>query len=110
MAFTNSNLGRGRLLVATAFMLGMLTTASQAYSPEQEQLCTGDAFRLCSSEIPDVERVTACMIQKRSQLSDGCKSVFRKEPDAGTAATNVSYKPTAAKPGKPMNLAPARVK
>jgi hypothetical protein len=35
-------------------------------------MCTGDAMRLCSSEIPDVERVTACMVQKRAQLSDGC--------------------------------------
>ena len=110
MAFTGSNFSRGKLLVATAFMLVMLTTASQAHSPEQEQLCTGDAFRLCSSEIPDVERVTACMIQKRSQLSDGCKSVFRMEPAATTAATPVSYKPATAKPGKPMSLTPARVK
>jgi hypothetical protein len=105
MAFTGS-----KLLVATAFMLGMLTTASQAHSPEQEQLCTGDAFRLCSSEIPNVERVTACMIQKRSQLSDGCKAVFRKEPEGSTSATPVSYKPATAKPGKPMSLTPARVK
>ena len=56
---------------------GLLTTASYAYTQEQEQLCTGDAMRLCSSEIPDVDRVTACMIQKRAQLTDGCKAVFR---------------------------------
>ena len=43
-------------------------TAS-AYTPEQEQACTSDAFRLCSSEIPDVDRVTACMVAKKSQLS-----------------------------------------
>ncbi len=110
MAFNNSSIRRGKLLVATAFMLGMLTTASNAYSPEQEQLCTGDAMRLCSSEIPDVERVTACMIQKRAMLSDGCKSVFRKEPAANTNATPVSYQPASAKPGKPMSLAPTRVR
>ena len=108
MAFTNFS--RGKLLMASAFMLGMLTTASQAHTPEQEQLCTGDAFRLCSSEIPDVERVTACMIQKRSQLSDGCKSVFQKEPEASTSATPASYKTGTAKPGKPMSLSSARVK
>ncbi len=64
----------------------MLTSASQAYSPEQEQMCTGDAMRLCGSEIPDVERVTACMIQKRASLSDGCKAVFRYEPPAARNA------------------------
>jgi hypothetical protein len=37
-------------------------------------------MRLCSSEIPDVERVTACMAQKRAQLSDGCKAVFQYVP------------------------------
>ena len=44
--------------------------------------CTGDAMRLCSSEIPDVDRVTACMVQKRAQLSDGCKAVFQYVPPA----------------------------
>lgn len=108
MAFNDSTIRRGKLLVATAFMLGMLTTASNAYSPEQEALCTGDAMRLCSSEIPDVERVTACMIQKRAMLSDGCRSMFRKEPAA--IATPVSYQPAPAKPGKPMSLTPTRVR
>ena len=66
-------------------------------------MCTGDAMRLCSSEIPDVERVTACMVQKRAQLSDGCKAVFHYVPPA--AATPVNYAP-AAKPSKPLNLTP----
>lgn len=62
-------------------------------------MCTGDAMRLCSSEIPDV---TACMVQKRAQLSDGCKAVFQYLPPA---ATPVNYAP-AAKPAKPLNLNP----
>ncbi len=109
MAFNTSTIRHGKLLVATAFMLGMLTTASNAYSPEQEALCTGDAMRLCSSEIPDVERVTACMIQKKAMLSDGCKSVFRPANAAPANATPVNYQP-AAKPGKPMSLTPTRVR
>jgi hypothetical protein len=48
MALTSSNFSRGKLLVATVFALGMLTTASQAYTLEQEQMCSGDALRLCS--------------------------------------------------------------
>ena len=42
-------------------MFGMLTTVSQAYTFEQEQMCSGDAMRLCASEIPNVARITACM-------------------------------------------------
>lgn len=92
----------GQLVAATVLAFGLMTTASFAYTQEQQQLCTPDAMRLCASEIPDVDRVTACMIAKRSQLSDGCKSVFRKmEP----AATPVNYPPTG-KPHQPLNINP----
>jgi glycerol-3-phosphate dehydrogenase len=106
MALTRLNIGGGKLLIASTLAFGMLTTACQAYSAEQEQLCTGDAMRLCGSEIPDVERVTACMIRQRASLSDGCKSVFQPAP----AAAPVAYRPSAGKPSKPINLVPARVK
>jgi hypothetical protein len=45
------------------------------------------------------------MHRQRASLSDGCKAVFRKETPA---ATPVNYTPS--KPGKPVNLTPARVK
>src|SRR5689334_21358458 len=105
MAFARSTIRTGKLALATVFALGMLTTVSQAYTPEQEQMCTGDAMRLCGSEIPDVERVTACMIRLRAQLSDGCKAVFQYQPPAPAATTPASYAPSS-KPSKPMNLVP----
>ena len=103
MAFTASIVRNGKMLIATTFALAALSTAANAYTPEQEQMCTGDAMRLCSSEIPDVERVTACMVQKRAQLSDGCKAVLHYVPPA--AATPVNYAPPA-KASKPLNLTP----
>ena len=102
MAFARSTIRSCQLLIATTLALSMLTTVSQAYTQEQEQMCAGDAMRLCSSEIPDVDRVTACMIQKRAALSDGCKAVFRYAPPA---ASPVSYAPSA-RPSKPLNLTP----
>jgi hypothetical protein len=42
------------------------------------------------------------MVQKRAQLSDGCKAVFQYVPPA---ATPVNYAP-AAKPSRPLNLTP----
>ena len=30
-------------------------------------MCTGDAFRLCSSEIPNIPKITACMIKHRAE-------------------------------------------
>ena len=102
MTFTASTVRACKMLTATVFALAALSTAAQAYTPEQEQMCTGDAMRLCSSEIPDVERVTACMVQKRAQLSDGCKAVFHYAPPAATPA---NYAPSA-RPSKPLNLTP----
>ncbi|MEH2495880.1 hypothetical protein V1294_002359 [Bradyrhizobium sp. AZCC 1678] len=48
-------------------------------------------------------RLRRQMVQKRAQLSDGCKAVFQYAPAA--AATPVNYAP-AAKPSRPLNLTP----
>ena len=95
------------LMLATALAASTWSTAGQAYTPEQQQACSGDAFRLCSAEIPDVDRVTACMVAKRSQLSPGCRAQFRPDPEPSVAAgapTNirpVARKPVASKARKP---------
>ncbi len=91
MTFTARSKGRsnGALLLATPLMFAMLTTTSHAYTPEQAQRCSGDAMRLCGAEIPDVDRITACMVRKRAQLSEGCKAVFHVEHSDRTRS--VSY-------------------
>ena len=85
------------LLLATVLLFAM-PGAGRAYTPEQEQACTNDAFRLCSAEIPDVDRVTACMARNKSQLSPGCRAQFRPEPEAAVT-------PVAA--GRPLSIRPA---
>ena len=102
MTFTGSVFRGSKFVAASVLAFGLMTTASFAYTQEQQQLCSGDAMRLCSSEIPDVDRVTACMIAKQSQLSDGCKSVFRK---VDAAPTPVNYPPTG-KPHQPLKITP----
>jgi hypothetical protein len=47
-------------------------------TPEQRAACTSDAFRLCSSYIPDATKVEYCLRQNKSDLSDACRSVFEK--------------------------------
>jgi len=83
MAIVQSASSRFGLLLATALSVAMLSSASEAYTPEQQQACSDDAFRLCGPAIPDVDRVTACMVSKKEQLSPGCRVFFRPEPDAG---------------------------
>src|SRR5262245_34689929 len=55
------------------------STTSFAYTAEAQQMCTGDAFRLCSSEIPNIPAITACMIKHRTDLSPGCRAVMDKD-------------------------------
>lgn len=54
---------------------------------DQRRLCMGDVFRLCSSEIPDRDRITACMMKQRASLSDGCRSVFGRPSERSASAT-----------------------
>jgi hypothetical protein len=43
---------------------------------EQQMACTPDVFRLCGAEIPDVNRIVACLRQNTPQLSGACHAVF----------------------------------
>ncbi len=62
------------------------STASFAFSAEAQQMCTGDAFRLCSSEIPNIPKITACMRSHRADLSTGCRAVMDKDAAAARAS------------------------
>ena len=72
-----------RKTALTALSIATVSTftssASFAFSAEAQQMCTGDAFRLCSSEIPNIPAITACMIKNRSSLSSGCRVVLDRE-------------------------------
>jgi len=86
------------LMLATALSVAILPTTSEAYTQEQQAACTDDAFRICSSEIPDVDRVTACMVRNQSQLSPGCRVYFRSEPEpVAKAGMPLSIKPSASR-------------
>jgi hypothetical protein len=55
----------------------------------------GDAFRLCSSEIPDIDRVKACMIRNRSQLSPECRAYVRPGAEPEPVAADEAAEPRA---------------
>ena len=74
------------LALGIAAILSIVSTSSSfAFSAEAQQMCTGDAFRLCSSEIPDIPKITACMIKHRSDLSTGCRAVMDKDLAKGAS-------------------------
>ena len=68
------------LVVACAVAFSALSSNSSfAFSAEAQQMCTGDAFRLCSSEIPNISAITACMFKHKAQLSTGCRVVMERD-------------------------------
>jgi hypothetical protein len=96
------------MLLATALLASIGPAASQTYTPEQEQACTSDAFRLCSSEIPDVGRVTACMVAKKSQLSPPCRAQFRPDPEPSDVSARTAGRPTVIRPAPPRKAVGAK--
>jgi hypothetical protein len=92
MPFVRSAKSAHALLGAAALALTLFPVSSRAYTPEQQQACSGDAMRLCGPEIPDVERITACMIRNKAQLSPQCAVYFRSGPEPAA--------------GKPMRIDP----
>jgi hypothetical protein len=77
--------------IATLFAVATAAVAFQtspglAFSSEAQQMCSGDAMRLCSSEIPDIPRIRACMVQKKAQVSPGCRAVMDREHAAAAAS------------------------
>jgi hypothetical protein len=66
-------------LVFAALLSAVSSTSSFAFSAEAQQMCSGDAFRLCSSEIPNIPKITACMIRQRTSLSSGCRTVLDRD-------------------------------
>jgi hypothetical protein len=69
----------GLILAFAASITALSSTSGFAFSAEAQQMCTGDAFRLCSSEIPNISKITACMLKNRSSLSAGCRTVMDRD-------------------------------
>ena len=66
------------LLPAGLLLLGLRAAAAQA-SDEARQACTPDAMRLCSDFIPDVPKITKCMMHKYRLLSQECRVAMANE-------------------------------
>ena len=45
-------------------------------TPQQQQACTPDVMRLCNQFVPDVAKISVCMAQNRSKISQACRDAF----------------------------------
>ena len=89
-------------MALAALSLVAFPSLSHAYTQEEQAACQPDAFRLCGSEIPDVDRVTACMVARRAQLSPECRRFFGPDPEPASV--------TAPRAGRPANIRPKAAK
>ena len=92
-SFTKTIRQAGLVLAFAVSFSALSSSSSFAFSAEAQQMCTGDAFRLCSSDIPNVSAITACMFKHRAELSSGCRTVMDRDLAAqkkkvATADTN----------------------
>ena len=72
---------RNGMIGALGFALMVLPNAALADfvpTPEQRSACMGDAMRLCSTVLYSGDRVVACLLSKKSQLSPRCRAVADK--------------------------------
>lgn len=63
------------LVLPASLLFGGINAAS-AQNDDVTQACTPDAMRLCSEFIPDRDKVKVCMLHKRSQLSEACRTAM----------------------------------
>jgi hypothetical protein len=72
---------RKRIAIATLIFSAVIAEPARSQgTPEQRRACTPDVFRLCSSFIPDADRITACLVSHRRDLSEACAGVMSFAP------------------------------
>ncbi len=79
MNFSNTlRTGISAVVLAASLISFAAPSSAEIATAEQRAACTPDAFRLCSSEIPNIPAITACMKKNFTNLSPACKAVFPK--------------------------------
>jgi len=77
-----------RIALGVALMVGCGIAIPAAFAQEyrgtleQQMACTPDVWRFCGDQIPDVNRIVACLRQNTPQLSGGCRAVFESNANA----------------------------
>ena len=64
-------------LAAAGLWLGLALAPAQAQDrgPDSEMACKDDAFRFCNNDIPDRNKVGACLRRNARSLSKDCRTL-----------------------------------
>lgn len=78
------------VLAASLVALGAVTAVHAASQDDQSKACRGDAMHFCAADIPNREKITACMKQHLDELSPPCRAMFKggKKDDAKADAAS----------------------
>ena len=77
------------LLAATAVAaIAVASGPATVFASDAQQMCSGDAMRLCGHEIPNIQRITACMHKQRANVSPGCRAVMDRDNGARRRAAS----------------------
>ena len=80
-------------VVLITFTLGTGAAFAQGTMAQQDA-CRPDVFRLCSSFIPDVGEIVACLRGNEARLSESCHQVmFAERAEAGRYVTPARVRP-----------------
>ncbi|MGD9922242.1 MAG: hypothetical protein AB7V13_12470 [Pseudorhodoplanes sp.] len=66
-----------RTAAASAGLLLAIASAAAQGTAQERSACMGDAFRFCTSDIPDVSRIESCLERRLNELSPACKAEFK---------------------------------
>jgi len=87
-----------RTFLGSAIVMGCgITVQSTAFSQEyrgtweQQMACTPDVWRLCGAQVPDVDRIVACLRRNTPQLSARCRAVFEQGDNAPRRGEDRDY-------------------
>lgn len=101
-----TTLAAAALITLLAGPVAMAQGASDGGTAEERQACMPDVFRLCQAEIPNRERIVACLESQPKALSPACRGVFA----ARAAATSSAATSSAARPHRGARKRTARTK
>ncbi|MGY3440396.1 MULTISPECIES: hypothetical protein [unclassified Bradyrhizobium] len=107
---------RQRIVLSLAMAIGgagaMAPALSQEYRGtwEQQMACTPDVMRLCSDQIPDTNRIVACLRQNTALLGSSCRAVFESNAQQQAQTQGRAPRPQMQqRPRAPQQMQPAPV-
>jgi cysteine rich repeat protein len=71
-----------RLMLAAVILVSIPCWNAMAETEAERKACANDAQTHCPDEVPDRERVAACLMRKVDLLSPPCKKIIRDALEA----------------------------